>query len=132
MCIIYLHNHLPFILSPCPFSTSLSLYLSLPLPLGKPVMIITEYMENGSLDAFLRVSHAFTFHTRVTISYSVCVCACVCLCVARQSRLISALLSFKCSVWGTIEYRHELVQLLLRDLKSGYVSLTPLDVYFTY
>lgn len=23
--------------------------------LGKPVMIITEYMENGSLDAFLRV-----------------------------------------------------------------------------
>lgn len=29
-------------------------------------MIITEYMENGSLDAFLRVSHAFLSpHTRV-------------------------------------------------------------------
>lgn len=24
--------------------------------LGKPVMIVTEYMENGSLDSFLRVS----------------------------------------------------------------------------
>lgn len=23
---------------------------------GKPVMIVTEYMENGSLDSFLRVS----------------------------------------------------------------------------
>lgn len=45
-CIIYLHNHLPF-----RFLSSLSV--------GKPVMIITEYMENGSLDAFLRVSHAF-------------------------------------------------------------------------
>lgn len=44
MWIVYLCNHLPFI-------------LSLPLCLGKPVMIITEYMENGSLDAFLRVSH---------------------------------------------------------------------------
>lgn len=49
MCIVYLHNHLPFILS-----LSCSLFF-----LGKPVMIITEYMENGSLDAFLRVSHAF-------------------------------------------------------------------------
>lgn len=28
-------------------------------------MIITEYMENGSLDAFLRVSHVFpAAHTR--------------------------------------------------------------------
>lgn len=25
-------------------------------PLGKPVMIVTEYMENGSLDTFLKVS----------------------------------------------------------------------------
>ena len=24
--------------------------------IGKPVMIVTEYMENGSLDTFLRVS----------------------------------------------------------------------------
>lgn len=24
---------------------------------GKPVMIVTEYMENGSLDSFLRVSN---------------------------------------------------------------------------
>lgn len=49
-CIVYLHNHLPFILS-LPFPS-----FSPSLPLGKPVMIITEYMENGSLDAFLRVS----------------------------------------------------------------------------
>lgn len=26
---------------------------------GKPVMIVIEYMENGSLDAFLRVSITF-------------------------------------------------------------------------
>lgn len=26
-------------------------------PPGKPVMIITEFMENGSLDTFLKVSH---------------------------------------------------------------------------
>ena len=32
------------------------LILCLPFSLGKPVMIITEYMENGSLDSFLRVS----------------------------------------------------------------------------
>lgn len=25
--------------------------------LGKPVMIVIEYMENGALDAFLRVSN---------------------------------------------------------------------------
>lgn len=25
--------------------------------IGKPVMIITEFMENGSLDTFLKVSH---------------------------------------------------------------------------
>lgn len=31
-------------------------YLSFTLCLGKPVMIVTEYMENGSLDSFLRVS----------------------------------------------------------------------------
>ena len=30
------------------------------LNLGKPVMIVTEYMENGSLDSFLRVSIYFT------------------------------------------------------------------------
>lgn len=49
-CIVYLHNHLPFSLL-LPFSS-----FSPSLPPGKPVMIITEYMENGSLDAFLRVS----------------------------------------------------------------------------
>ena len=32
-----------------------------------PVMIITEFMENGALDSFLRVS--------------VCVCVCACVCV---------------------------------------------------
>lgn len=32
----------------------INLYVS--CPLGNPVMIITEYMENGSLDTFLRVS----------------------------------------------------------------------------
>ncbi len=37
----------------------LSLSLSLSLCTGKPVMIITEYMENGSLDAFLRVSFVY-------------------------------------------------------------------------
>lgn len=31
------------------------------LNLGKPVMIVTEYMENGSLDSFLRVSRYFTY-----------------------------------------------------------------------
>lgn len=33
-----------------------ALLLSVPPP-GKPVMIITEFMENGSLDTFLKVSH---------------------------------------------------------------------------
>ncbi|MEQ2173724.1 Ephrin type-A receptor 4 [Goodea atripinnis] len=37
----------------------------------KPVMIITEYMENGSLDAFLRVSHAFQ-SARTCAHVSVC------------------------------------------------------------
>lgn len=32
----------------------MSCYVLLP-PAGKPVMIITEYMENGSLDTFLKV-----------------------------------------------------------------------------
>ncbi len=41
------------------FFLSLSLSLSLSLCTGKPVMIITEYMENGSLDAFLRVSFVY-------------------------------------------------------------------------
>lgn len=39
----------------CLSSLSHSLLLSLG-PLGKPVMIVTEYMENGSLDTFLKVS----------------------------------------------------------------------------
>lgn len=29
--------------------------VSLPHPTGRLAMIVTEYMENGSLDAFLRV-----------------------------------------------------------------------------
>lgn len=29
--------------------------------LGKPVMIVIEYMENGALDAFLRVSTQNTY-----------------------------------------------------------------------
>lgn len=28
---------------------------------SRPVMIITEFMENGALDSFLRVSHSSTF-----------------------------------------------------------------------
>lgn len=32
-----------------------------------PIMIITEYMEHGSLDAFLRVSSSFGF----------CICNCI-------------------------------------------------------
>uniref|UniRef100_A0A8C7V1Q4 receptor protein-tyrosine kinase n=1 Tax=Oncorhynchus mykiss TaxID=8022 RepID=A0A8C7V1Q4_ONCMY len=35
----------------------------------KPVMIITEYMENGSLDAFLRVSHAVCVHIQLCVWY---------------------------------------------------------------
>lgn len=31
------------------------------LPSGKPVMILTEYMENGSLDTFLKVSRRVFF-----------------------------------------------------------------------
>lgn len=31
-------------------------FVLLLLAAGKPVMIVTEYMENGSLDSFLRVS----------------------------------------------------------------------------
>lgn len=37
----------------------------IPLP-GKPVMIVIEYMENGSLDAFLRVS---TVHSQIWYVY---------------------------------------------------------------
>ena len=65
----------------CASFTSIIICLSfshsfpLPLSLGKPVMIITEYMENGSLDAFLRVSHAF-------LSVHMCACAWVCMCVS--------------------------------------------------
>lgn len=80
MCIVYLHNHLPFILS--LFSSPPSLSLSL----GKPVMIITEYMENGSLDAFLRVSHAFL---------SAHMCACVWVCDTTVAVLIP---SYRCNV----------------------------------
>lgn len=33
-------------------------------PPGKPVMIITEFMENGSLDTFLKVSHGAAARAR--------------------------------------------------------------------
>lgn len=39
--------------------------------LGKPVMIVTEYMENGSLDSFLRVSRRFYIYSY--ISYLTCI-----------------------------------------------------------
>lgn len=32
---------------------------------GKPVMIVIEYMENGALDAFLRVSTKIKIHRNV-------------------------------------------------------------------
>lgn len=34
-----------------------------PSATGKPVMIVTEYMENGSLDSFLRVSNLMRKHS---------------------------------------------------------------------
>lgn len=37
--------------------------VSVPPP-GKPVMIITEFMENGSLDTFLKVSHGAAARSR--------------------------------------------------------------------
>lgn len=36
---------------------------------GKPVMIVTEYMENGSLDTFLKVR----FETNLTIQSVICI-----------------------------------------------------------
>lgn len=45
---------------------------------SSPVMIITEFMENGSLDAFLRVSNparaCYTLTARVLRGDSVCMC----------------------------------------------------------
>lgn len=32
-----------------------------------PVMILTEFMENGALDSFLRVSHPTYFHNRYAL-----------------------------------------------------------------
>lgn len=92
MCIVYLHNHLPF--SPS---------------LGKPVMIITEYMENGSLDAFLRVSHAFLFCTRVRARSQTC------------ARYVCGVLipSYLCNVIPQITSVHSLTFAL--------ISILPLD-----
>lgn len=36
---------------------------------GKPVMIVTEYMENGSLDSFLRVSRRFYIYSCISYPY---------------------------------------------------------------
>lgn len=37
-------------------------------PPGKPVMIVIEYMENGSLDEFLRVSTNFRANKKADIT----------------------------------------------------------------
>lgn len=46
-------------------------YLSFTLRLGKPVMIVTEYMENGSLDSFLRVSKKNIICIKFMCSYDI-------------------------------------------------------------
>uniref|UniRef100_A0A8C5IBT7 Ephrin type-A receptor 7 n=1 Tax=Gouania willdenowi TaxID=441366 RepID=A0A8C5IBT7_GOUWI len=51
---------------------------------GKPVMIVIEYMENGSLDSFLRVSIIFTLRLWLTLRVCVRVCACVRVCVQKH------------------------------------------------
>lgn len=42
-------------------ATLIFLYICIFLILGKPVMIVIEFMENGALDAFLRVSSKIIF-----------------------------------------------------------------------
>lgn len=47
----------PFKGTTCVLSRGKTLFFFFfPFFLGKPVMIVIEYMENGALDAFLRVS----------------------------------------------------------------------------
>lgn len=58
----------PCVCSPCCFAVD-SHTDALPLAYhsystGKPVMIVTEYMENGSLDGFLRVSAPWAVNDR--------------------------------------------------------------------
>lgn len=47
---------------------SLFIVLAFISPPGKPVMIVIEYMENGSLDEFLRVSTNFRANKKADIT----------------------------------------------------------------